>query len=308
MKYSFVVPVYNGEDYIERCLKNLIKQTYTNFEIIVINDGSTDNSKKILEKYVVEHKNKIKLINQENKGLSVSRNIGINNSSGDFILFIDIDDIFHFEGLEKINKNISTKFDLVKFNWTSDKSKFGFTNNNVDIKNGAEALKFLINKKEIFEMAPIYAYRKKHLIKINFEFKKDRYHEDFGAIPLSILKATNVLLLDDYLYYYDRSNENSITMSNDYSKIIKKANDVLDFCVEINNELNKITNIDKNVIGLFKSYNINAVLFKLKTLKKKEKIEYVKKIKNFNLFNELQDKSILQRGKKIYLKLKYMKI
>ena len=87
---SIIVPVYNCEEYIEKCIDSILHQTYQNFEVIVINDGSKDNTLEKLKKYI--NKNKITIISIENNGVSNARNLGIKNSKGDYICFIDSDD------------------------------------------------------------------------------------------------------------------------------------------------------------------------------------------------------------------------
>ncbi|MDO4555751.1 MAG: glycosyltransferase [Lachnospiraceae bacterium] len=90
-KISIIVPVYNGEKYLEQCLDSLVEQTYTNIEIICINGSSNDNSLKILNQYA-KIDSRIKVITRENKGVSISRNEGLNVATGEFILFVDADD------------------------------------------------------------------------------------------------------------------------------------------------------------------------------------------------------------------------
>ena len=90
-KISIVVPVYNGEKYISKCLDSLINQLYKNIEIIIINDGSSDNTEKICNKYK-EIDSRIKLISVDNGGVSRARNIGIENATGQFLMFCDSDD------------------------------------------------------------------------------------------------------------------------------------------------------------------------------------------------------------------------
>lgn len=306
MKFSFIVPVYNGEKYIERCLNNLINQTYSNFEIIIINDGSTDNSKEILKNFTIKHKNKINLIDQENKGLSVSRNIGISKAQGDYLLFIDIDDIFYINGLKIINENLDEKYDLIKFNWTSNKDLLGKAENMLQVFSGPEALENLINRKQVFEMATLYAYRKEYVREIDFKFKEGRYHEDFGSIPIIILKAKNILFLNQVFYFYDQTNESSIIRTKNYNKILNKAKDILLFFIELEEEIKKIS-IDKKTEELFMSYNANAVISKINELKGNDKQEYVKAAKKVGVLNALQKTNLKQKIKYWYLKFKYYK-
>ena len=91
-KVSVIVPVYNVEKYLNKCLDSLINQTFNDFERIIINDGSPDDSKQIIEKYKSKYNDFIKVINQSNQGLSASRNNGLKMASGAYIMFVDSDD------------------------------------------------------------------------------------------------------------------------------------------------------------------------------------------------------------------------
>lgn len=98
-KVSIIVPVYNVEQYLSNCINSILKQTYSKFELILINDGSKDKSGEICENYAKED-SRIKVIHQSNKGQSSARNVGIKVSKGEWILFIDSDDIVHHQMLE----------------------------------------------------------------------------------------------------------------------------------------------------------------------------------------------------------------
>lgn len=113
-KISVIVPVYNTEKYLGRCLDSLICQTYKNLEILCVNDGSTDNSQKILEDYAAKD-SRITIIVQENGGLSAARNTGIFHASGDFVSFIDSDDELVSSAYEKIMECFSDDIDVVWF-------------------------------------------------------------------------------------------------------------------------------------------------------------------------------------------------
>lgn len=101
--FSIVIPVYNKEKYISRTLKSILNQTFFNFEIIIVDDGSTDNSIKILKNF---DDKRIKVVSQENKGVSSARNLGVEHSKNNYIAFIDADDIWEPEFLENINNLI----------------------------------------------------------------------------------------------------------------------------------------------------------------------------------------------------------
>ena len=98
---SIIVPAYNASKYIEKCLNSILSQTYKNFEIIVVNDGSTDNTLDILKK-CSEQSDKIKIVAQKNKGVSAARNNGLEHAKGQYIAFVDADDTLEQEFLERM--------------------------------------------------------------------------------------------------------------------------------------------------------------------------------------------------------------
>ena len=105
VKVSVIIPVYNVEDYLTECLDSIINQTFSDIEIICVNDGSTDNSLSILESYK-KSDNRIKVFSQENAGQGAARNKGVENSCGVYVCFVDADDYIPHDAIEKYCKNI----------------------------------------------------------------------------------------------------------------------------------------------------------------------------------------------------------
>ena len=120
---SIIIPVYNVENYLEECLNSVQNQTYTNIEVILVNDGSTDNSKRICERYCQED-SRFHLLNQENQGQSVARNTGVAASTGEFIAFVDSDDIILPNYLETLMQYLAADVDIVESQFTVSKKKF----------------------------------------------------------------------------------------------------------------------------------------------------------------------------------------
>ena len=117
-KFSVIIPMYNVEDYIEKCILSVLNQTFTDFEIIVVDDGATDKSAQRAEKLAKENPQKIKLIHQENKGLGGARNTGLSHATGDYIWFVDSDDFIKESALEEINAFIKkTGAQMVVFDY-----------------------------------------------------------------------------------------------------------------------------------------------------------------------------------------------
>ena len=102
---TIVVPVYNVEKYLRKCIDSILNQTYKNLEIILVDDGSPDNCGQICDEYAKKD-NRIKVIHKENGGVSQARNVGIDNSNGEFIAFVDPDDYIEKEMLYKLKNNI----------------------------------------------------------------------------------------------------------------------------------------------------------------------------------------------------------
>ena len=124
--YSIIVPVYNVEKYLVNCLDSIINQTYKNFEIIIINDGSTDNSYSILENYAQNYPNLIRVFSKENGGLGSARNLGIQKAVGRFLWFIDSDDWIEVDALFKLYnvlKNNDFNVLVFDFNIIEEKKK-----------------------------------------------------------------------------------------------------------------------------------------------------------------------------------------
>ena len=120
---SVIVPVYNVEEYLEECLESIQYQTYTDIEVILVNDGSTDSSKEICERFC-QADSRFRLINQENKGQSAARNRGVKESVGQFIMFVDSDDIINKDVLEVLLPYMKKDVDIVECGMTRNKEAF----------------------------------------------------------------------------------------------------------------------------------------------------------------------------------------
>lgn len=123
-KVSIIVPIYNVELYIERCIESLINQTYENLEIILVNDGSTDGSRSIVSSYC--HCPNVKTVTKENGGLSSARNAGLKIASGDFIMFVDGDDYLEFDAVGKLMSHVADGTELLLFPYVREYGKESF--------------------------------------------------------------------------------------------------------------------------------------------------------------------------------------
>lgn len=299
IKFSIIVPVYNTEQYLERCFDSILSQTYKNYEVIVVNDGSTDDSLNLIRKY-----KEFICINQKNQGLSMARNNGIKKACGDYLIFLDSDDYIDNKLLEKLSKNIK-KEDIVRYQSATidDKNKIiNFYENEFENLSGPEAFS-IISGYNFIENAVLYAIKKDYWTSNSFSFNIDKYHEDFGVIPEVIFKASNVSSINYIGYYYYQRN-NSIMNNKFYEKEVKKSFDVLDQGLE---EIQNITLIDckEKYKDIFNQYIVSSIIQKMDVLNFKDKIEYRNQIINNNLLNLLLSDTIKRKIKKIYYKIKY---
>jgi len=240
---SIIVPVYNVEDYIEECITSLLEIPIRNKEIIVVNDGSTDSSIDRVLKIDSEY---IKVINQENAGLSAARNTGIKNANGDYILFIDSDDfIVSSKKIEiMLNTAKENNLDIILGNgyvYYSDTNKTPIFKDMKQLKNkvmdGKSYLKESIKISEFQAMVWLSIYKNSFIKENNFEFLEGYYHEDIDWTIKLMLKSKRVMYSNELFYIY-RQRDGSIMKSKDYSK---NARDMIEICL---NNINRVEAIN----------------------------------------------------------------
>ena len=301
IKYSFIVPVYNTEKYLKRCLDSLVNQTYKNYEIIVVNDGSKDNSYKLIDDYKSRYKN-IVLLNQENAGLSMARNNGVKKAKGEYLIFVDSDDYVEKSLLFEIDKEIQD-VDVLRYQVISEDdngdNRVKHQEEGFDAIDGKDAFKKITNY-HFIEPAWCYVYSKKYYIDNKFSFEKGIYHEDFALIPSVIYKAKKVKSIK-YLGYHYITREGSIMNNNDYEKTIKKCFDMLEGykCLK---KYVKDSSIKNNYEDYYLSYISNCVIVKTKELKRSERKKYIQELKKLNVFDGVLVNTIQRRLKKALMK------
>lgn len=204
MKISIIVPVYNIQDYIGRCLECLINQTYSNIEILVINDGSTDKSLDICYKYSSLDK-RIRVIDKPNGGLSDARNEGIKYATGDYILFVDGDDSIETSTCSDLSRiALIEKTDLIFFNYTKiingKKLLSSLDTQKVESLTQKEAYRRYLYGENIVPAAWSRLYSREILKKVNFPY--GMLAEDYATTHKFILEAKNIFYYDKALYNY----------------------------------------------------------------------------------------------------------
>ena len=247
-KLSIIVPVYNVELWLNKCIDSLLDETYEDIEILLIDDGSTDKSGEICDKYALENK-KIKVYHNENQGLSYSRNFGMKNATGKYVMFVDSDDyISDKKVVEKfINILNDEKSDFIytsycRFNDGKDDEiteilPIDIDKSEIKNKSGIDILALLIEKNNYHHAAYLKICNRKFLIDNNLFFKEGIYHEDAEWSPKLFYYSKKISIYSEP-YYMRRMRENSIITTKNEKSIVKKINDRL----KVANDLIKFFN------------------------------------------------------------------
>ena len=226
---SVIVPVYNVEEYLEECLENIRQQTFTDIEVILVNDGSTDGSRKICERYC-EKDNRFKLINQENQGQSVARNRGVKESIGEYIMFVDSDDVINTSVLEVLLPYMKMDVDIVECRMTRKKEEFYLNKISTIVfeGNAKEAILNCIEFKEV-KFCPVTKLYTREIVE-KIPFLEGYIYEDVFT-GINYLKHIRKIVVIDYIGYYYRVHANS-TMTKSFNEkdldIFKVGNQLID--------------------------------------------------------------------------------
>lgn len=271
---SFIVPAYNVENYIEKCIDSLVSQTHKKIEIIVVNDGSTDDTLKIIETKFLD--SRIKIINQQNGGVSSARNTGLKVASGDFVVFVDGDDYVSCEYAEymlSLFAQSGADFCLSKkcFTKTGEKQDESLT---VEIINNEMATALLLSPKVIVGCWN-KMFRMDFLKKNNLVFSTNLFYgEGLNFITTASQIANCICVGNKKVYYYRRNNESSATTKFDIQKIYNGEK-------SLNTIKNNMLFTSKKVDTMFNlhlaTYYLGAIVrLKTNNLVSKYKLDYKK--------------------------------
>lgn len=233
-KISVIVPVYNISVLLPRCMDSILNQTLKEIEIILVDDGSTDNSGEVCDSYIGKD-DRVKVIHQANGGLSAARNTGIRNSTAPYILFVDSDDYIHCESCERLyNMAVEKDCEIVGANEIKviDRkdipgAKYGVPEGKV--LPGKEYLVYSIEHGDMSMCAPFALYKRSLIIDNGLYFKEGILHEDELWTPQTYLAASSVTCIDFYFYYH-WYREGSITHSKNKAK---NCEDTFQTCDEL---------------------------------------------------------------------------
>lgn len=261
---SIVIPVYNVKDYLVECIESIIKQNIERYEVILINDGSTDGSEVICNEYANEYE-QITVIHKKNSGQSAARNSGIDIASGKYIAFLDSDDYYNENKLKSIISIINTeepdiiinKVNLFYENKDIIKSKCNYKEiSNVNGLSGEEAFVYLVNTRQFLVSPYSYIIKKEILENSNLRFDESkRYAED---IPFAIelyFNCKKVWAIDEFLVMYRKGRKGQLTSSTN----IERDDIVMNILSELFNAKNSF-DITKDTQEVLTKYIANTYI------------------------------------------------
>ena len=288
---SVIVPVYNVEKYLAKCLDTILAQTFSNIEIICVNDGSTDNSRKILAQYA-QKDSRVKIVDKKNGGLSSARNAGMKVATGEFYSFIDSDDWIEETMLEKLyNSMVSLNTDISicavhqydETNQKIDDSNPYYTLGYFDETFDNKAFSYVETKPFLLDvcvMAWNKLYRKSFIDECQAEFPDGLIFED-GPFFFSIFfKTKRVSIVRDYLYYYRINRNGSIIQ-----KAGKKFLNVIDVVELMYNKIKEIPDFEDVKYTFFRK-KVEDFIYRFENLNPKYRNAFAKKLKQSSLTDE----------------------
>lgn len=284
MNISVIIPVYNGEKYIKRCIESIKKQTFYNWEVILVDDGSKDKTGEICDKYAGEDI-RIKVIHKSNEGVSIARNVGINNATGDYITFIDSDDWIDSDFFLKAVSFLENNFvDVLITGFVFNKDKI-----NKNIFKGKYEQFFTKQEvqKEFFKQNKfgwtVYdKFFKNNLIK-NFQFNRSlKIGEDMLFFWQVLNFANKIGYLPLFKYHYDISASSTMTskFSEKWFHGLKSKREIYNQAKNISKELERLSRI----VVIVEMVTLATKASKVNNYKSKRIIKYLQKKIRKNIY------------------------
>lgn len=288
MLFSIIIPCYNVEQYVKKCLDSIYTQNYDEnlFEIIIVDDESPD-AFLLLAKDYLQGKSNYKIISQKNKGLGGARNTGIDNASGDYLIFLDADDALLDKSLLSLSSVISSE-DIIEFSYALTKEnqeigKYLFDDSKVET-----GVKYFLTNKSV-NSACNKIYRREFLNANNLRFVEKIYGEDIEFNTRAIFFAKKVKSIGNKLIAFEQS-EGSITRNRSFDAKIKYLNDLENMIINHKDFIDQHSSVssEEELNYLYYrlcSMNVNTLLFAINNKIPKDIIQnYIFRLKSKNAF------------------------
>lgn len=283
---SVVVPIYNVEEYIEKCVDSILNQTYKNLEVILVNDGSTDNSRNIIEKYLWD--SRCIVIDKVNGGVSSARNAGLKSAHGEYVYFIDSDDYIESQAVEELlNKIIETSADFccyrVKF-YSGEKYSLYGADFTVDTLTSAdEIIRDAFTGKNIKTTAWAKFFNLNFLRENSITFYEGIINEDYLFTLQCAISATKVSFLNVPLYNaLQRLNSISRNMKDDNLLVYQKIDSLLSGYLQSKGILDEYRSLLECSLGIQLVYTITQAAYRFDTYSNFRKFYNLLKLYDYN--------------------------
>lgn len=226
---SIVVPVFNVEKELDRCISSLLNQTYSQIEVILVDDGSQDNSSLLCDKYA-ESDDRVLVIHKKNGGLSSARNEGLRRATGQYIMYVDSDDYIEIDSCERFMHYVDEDVDFIvgACRMHKDNDEILLRHSNIPDHKKLNSREFAISsieKSEWHAAAWLNLYKREFLLCNNLFYKEEIIYEDTQILPKLYLKARNIVYMD-YAFYNYVIRDNSIMTSDNIEKKKKACLDI----------------------------------------------------------------------------------
>ena len=261
MRFSIIVPVYKTEQFLAQCINSILSQKFTDFELLLVDDGSPDNSGKICDEFALQDQ-RVKVIHKENGGAAAARNVGIRVARGEYLCFLDADDWWVDEDvLIKINDKIEkSKASIVQFGYkffyqekqTYSTNRSGLIDEGY-AKTGIELLTYLVANSCLNPAAWSMSISKEFLVTNDLYFKEGLKAEDIEWAIRLFSKGGSLVFLPENIYVYRKGRKDSVTAQANYKHIC-------DHCSIIENSLIMLENMDNQSTS---QLLINYVMYQL---------------------------------------------
>ena len=224
MIYTIIVPVYKVEEYIRECVDSIMNQNYTDFELILVDDGSPDRCPEICDQYAATDA-RIRVIHKPNGGLSEARNFGIEAAKGDYLVFVDSDDVLMPNALERLSQQTEHNPDMIitELYNTTDMRLDRIVQKNLfalpQMKDGHSVISFVFRKKAHSWASVQYILRRQMVVEHHLQYDVGYYHEDMSWTPRLFVHAKEFAFYNQIWYVRRMNREGSITNTTSYRKI-----------------------------------------------------------------------------------------
>lgn len=260
---SVVIPVYNTAPYLEKCLESVVNQTYQNLQVIIINDGSTDNSAEICQKFS-EKDDRIEFINKQNEGVSIARNIGIEKSKGEWIYFLDSDDFLDLNAFEYlINIAKSSKTDVIQFGARLIQDGKVANKKSPTKTETYDNLKLFLDKNHIKPYSMCLHFMRLELILTNqIRCNEALKHYEDGLFMYNFFAHAEQITTIENIFYNQVLSPNSTSRSPINAKVVYDSLELVSQMCILARKHNKINDLKKEINVLTKHIFMNIAYLK----------------------------------------------